>query len=78
MDRDPPEMDAIFAGYEPNSVAVDEIDGEDLSWLDENGRPTSPINNRSTAAAAPTTQDNAEAAGAAADMNAAPREPRAK
>ena len=48
---DPPEVSAIFAGYEPNSVAVD-VDGEDLSWLDEAGGPASPILNRSAAAAA--------------------------
>ena len=66
---EPPEMSGIFAGYEPNSVAVEE-DGEDLSWLDDAGGPTSPIVNRNTASAA--------AAGvmdAAADMNGVSHEP---
>ena len=62
---DPPEVSAIFAGYEPNGPTVEV--GEDLSWLDDGASvPGTPSHART----------NTRPASAAADDMNTPQEPR--
>ena len=52
---EPPEVSAIFGGYEPNGATVDEGGEEDLSRLHEDGVASAAVNT----AAVPTVETNA-------------------
>ena len=68
---EPPEVSAIFAGYEPNGATVDEGGEEDLSWLHDDGVASAAVNT-----VAVPTADIAGSASADNNVNVPSREPR--